>query len=130
MILDTIFLIDIMRKDENACLKLKILGEKGESIFISVLSVFELHSGLARSEKTISTQNKVKEVLEQQLILPLDSSIAEKAGNIHGTLILEGKMLDSMDCLIAATALLNGEPVLTRNVKDFSKVKGLHVEPY
>ena len=130
MILDTTFLVDIMRKDEKACLKFQTLKEKGETTFISSVSVFELHSGLACSGKSVSEQNKVKEVLDSQIIISMDITLAEKAGDIHGTLITQGQMIGSMDCLIAATALLNGETVLTRIVKDFQKIHGLKVETY
>ena len=56
--------------------------------------------------------------------------MAEKAGEIHGTLAKGGQGIDNIDAMIAATALLENETVLTRNIKHFSRVKGLRVESY
>ena len=130
MILDTTFLIDLMNNDETAHHKAEVLFNNGSPTYISTVTIFELHSGLARSGKSSVEQNKVRNVLDQQNIVLVDSTIAEKAGDIHGTLITEGQTLGSMDCLIAATALLNEETILTRNVKDFQKIPGLKVETY
>jgi predicted nucleic acid-binding protein len=38
--------------------------------------------------------------------------------------------LASMDALIATAALIDDAPLLTRNVKDFSRVPGLRVVKY
>ena len=130
MIFDTTFLIDVMQKDEKALSLLHLFGEKSEYGLVSAVSIFELHSGLARSGKSLSEQNKVKEVLDKQRIIPIDALLAENAGDIHGVLITRGQMIGSMDCLIAATALRFGETVLTRNVKDFQRISGLKVETY
>lgn len=130
MILDTTFLIDLMNKDEDAQHKAEIISNSGISSYISAVTIFELQSGLARSGKSSSEQNKVRAALDQQNIIPVDNTIAEKAGDIHGTLITQGKTIGSFDCVIAATALLNGETVLTKNVKDFERIAGLKIEPY
>ncbi|MBI5072642.1 PIN domain-containing protein [Candidatus Woesearchaeota archaeon] len=130
MILDTTFLIDLMNNDESARHKAEVLFNHGSLTYISTVTIFELHSGLARSGKSSPEQNKVRNVLDQQNIIPIDSTIAERAGDIHGALITQGQMLGSMDCLIAATALLNRETVLTRNVKDFQRIPGLKIESY
>lgn len=130
MILDTTFLIDLMNKDEDAQHKAEVISNSGISSYISAVTIFELHSGLARSGKSSSEQNKIRAALDQQNIIAVDSTIAEKAGDIHGTLITQGKTIGSFDCVIAATALLNGETVLTRNVKDFERIAGLKIETY
>ena len=46
MILDTNFIIDIMRNNESAINKSKQLSDIGESQFITSLTIFELFSGL------------------------------------------------------------------------------------
>ena len=39
-------------------------------------------------------------------------------------------MIQPIDCMIAGIALIRKEKVLTRNVKDFSKIKDLEIETY
>lgn len=38
--------------------------------------------------------------------------------------------IDAIDSMIAAIALLENEPLLTRNTKHFTRIKGLRVESY
>ena len=39
-------------------------------------------------------------------------------------------LIDREDCIIAPTALLADEPVVTRNIDHFSRIDGLDVETY
>jgi len=130
MIFDTSFVIDIMSGKERAVAKLHELNKKGEPQLITALTVFELFSGLVRSTKPDIEKNKIMKILEGQLILRLDNLAAEKAGEIDGGLIKEGKAIGPIDSLIAGIALVRDEKVLTHNVKDFSKIKGLKLETY
>ncbi len=101
---------------------------RGETTLITSLSIFELFSGLGRSKKPQQEKNKILKVLEGQLIVNLDNYSAEKAGEIDGSLIKEGNGIGVIDSMIAGIALIKKEKVLTRNVKDFSRAKGLIVE--
>ena len=53
-----------------------------------------------------------------------------KAGKISGSLRARGREIDREDCIIGATALLNDEPVVTRNRKHFERIDGLDIETY
>ena len=130
MILDTSFIIDIMKNDKKAIDKLEILIKSNETLMITAPSIFELFSGFARSSKPVDEKNKILKVLRGQLIVHLDNDSAEKAGEIDGTLVREGKMIGPIDCMISGIALIKKEKVLTRNAKDFSKIKDLEIETY
>ena len=130
MILDTTFIIDLMQNDSDAVDRAKLLSQSETGLFITSISLFELHSGISRSKRPNKEKEKVMQVLEEIAILPLTDQSASEAGIIHGTLFLEGKPIGSHDCLIASIALEKGEAVLTRNVKDFGKIKNLKVETY
>lgn len=130
MIFDTSFIIDVMRNDGKAVARLKELIKKGEPQMIAAPSIFELYSGLARSKKPPKEKKRILDILGGQLIAHLDDDAARLAGEVDGTLIKEGKMIGPIDSMIAGIALIRKQAVLTRNVKDFSRVKGLHVETY
>ncbi len=130
MIFDTSFVIDLMNGDRKATSKLNELIKSGEPQLTTVLTVFELYSGLERSNKPVQERNKIINVLGNQIIIPLDGEAAEKAGEIDGNLIKEGRMIEPADSMIAGIASVRREKVLTRNVADFSKVKGLAIETY
>ncbi len=130
MIFDTAFLIDVMKNDQRAVSKLQELIQRRETQLITSLTVFELFSGVAQSNMPLKERNKVMNILNGQLILHLDNDAAEKAGEIDGGLIKEGKMIGPIDSMIAGITLVKKEKVLTRNVKDFSRIKGVEVETY
>ncbi len=130
MILDTTFVIDIMKNEEKATAKLNELIRKGEPQLITALTIFELFSGITQSSKPSAEKTKITKTIGNQIVLHLDNNAAEKAGDIHGILVKEGDMIDPVDSMIAGIALIKKEKVLTRNVKDFKKVKGLEIETY
>ncbi len=130
MILDTCFLIDVMRNEKDAIRKLNSLAEKNEVLLITSVSIFELFSGLPRSQNQSREKEKIKNVIEGQLILYLDKKSAEIGGIVDGELITKGEMIEPFDSMIAGIALNKNQKVLTRNVKDFSKIKGLVIDNY
>lgn len=130
MIFDTNFVIDLMRNDKKAVSKLDEIIKRGDTQLITSLTIFELFSSLARSLKPLEEKNKIINILRGQLVLSLDNESAEKAGEIDGSLIKEGKMIGVIDSLIAGVALAKKEKILTRNVKEFSKIKGLEIQTY
>ncbi|MBI2671825.1 PIN domain-containing protein [Candidatus Woesearchaeota archaeon] len=130
MIFDTSFIIDLMRNKKEAVDKLKEIKSKGDTQTTTALSIFELFTGLAISKKPAEEKNKIISALEGQIVIPLEKESAAKAGEIDGTLIKEGNAIGLIDSMIAGIALIKKEKVLTRNAKDFSKVKGLEIETY
>ena len=72
--------------------------------------------------------DKVRDLLEELYIIPLDNSSCDEAGRIRAALESQGTRIGDADSLIAGAALKHGETIVTRNVKHFSKVEGLLVE--
>lgn len=130
MILDTSFLIDLMDGDDDAEKRKDRLLSEHEAFKVSAATIFELWTGIYACVESGEEKSKVLNALAGIDVVNATKAVAEKAGEIHGILIKEGKVIDSMDALIASSAILENEPVLTRNVKDFGKVKGLRVEVY
>ena len=130
MILDTTFVIDFMHNDKGALKRHATLLERNETYRVSSATIFELWSGIGNSKKLFEERLKVTKALTEINTIPLSSLIAEKAGQLHGALIRGGQEIGELDAMIAATALHENETVLTRNVKHFTKVKGLKVETY
>lgn len=130
MILDTTFLIDIMEQDVSAVDKLNSLIKKGEPQLVTALTLFELYSGVTRCSQPDQEKQKILLALRGQVIVHLDADAAERAGEIDGELAKKGLMVSPIDCLIGGISIIKKEKVLTRNVKDFSKMKGVQVESY
>lgn len=118
--LDTNIIIYFLRGE----LKLKeFLREetiKGSRFFISTISEAEL---FGYSEITSEEISKIDEILKAISIIPIDSQIARLAG------FFKRKYGSSLpDTIIAATIYLTNTVLLTRNIKDFRKIKEISAE--
>ncbi|MBI2664467.1 PIN domain-containing protein [Candidatus Woesearchaeota archaeon] len=130
MILDTDFIIDVMNKDEAAMLKQQKMFADDEIYRVSAPTIFELWTGIALSGKSEAELVKVIKTIAAFDTIKMTRESAEKAGEIHGSLIKNGQEIDAVDSMIAGAALLENETVLTRNTKHFTRVTGLRVESY
>lgn len=111
VILDTDILIDILRGYTPTRDFLQELI--GHSIpCCSVISVAEIHAGMRPEEETAT-----RDLLDGLNIIPLTREIAEVAGHFKGR--TKNRRLELADCLIAATAFLEGTALATGNVKDY-----------
>ena len=88
------------------------------------------HDQLAAHLDLISNRIVDPSVTRELRILPLDAKSALRAGRIEAALTEQGDSIDWADILIAAIAIENDEPILTKNAKHFGKVPGLQVETY
>jgi tRNA(fMet)-specific endonuclease VapC len=130
MILDTTFLIDVMRNDENALRKLEELDERDEALSVTAPTVYELWSGIARYRRSEDEKRRVDGVLCNRKIIEATKHTMRQAGFLNGQLAVLGVRIGTMDALIATLALERDETLLTRNVKHFARIKGLKLETY
>lgn len=130
MILDTSFLIDLMQGLPEAINKIEKLQHIQEPIFITTPTIFELWTGISCGNQPEKEKQKLKIIIENQRILDFNNSSAQEAGIINGTLKKQGIPIDPEDCMIAGIAINHNEPILTRNIKHFQRIKGLKVETY
>jgi hypothetical protein len=113
VLIDTDVAIDFLRGISYAQPLLTGMWAEGQAV-LSVLSVYELTAGMRDAEKT-ATHNFINACVVEQVT----SEIAIKAGELYRRYRAKGMTLTSMDCLIAATALVKGYKVATRNVKHY-----------
>ncbi len=130
VLLDTGFVIDVMRGDEDAVIYLGDLLESHEPAGVSAITTAELHHGVARSERPVQERARIRRALEGVTTYPVDHELAAEAGEVHGTLAREGKMLDLEDVIIGVTARREGEVLLTRNEEHHSRIEGVRLLVY
>ncbi len=129
MILDTSFIIDLMKNKSNALAKAQELDKSSSPVRSTVISVFELWQGLEDlQDKT--KREKIEIFLSSVGLLSFDLHSAKKAGIIYAELERKGELIDSEDCMIAGIALFHGETLLTRNKKHFERIEDLKIEAY
>jgi predicted nucleic acid-binding protein len=122
MILDTNFVIDILRGKDRAVEKLGELKQRQEPLILPPGALFELHVGAGEDESL----KKIEEDLEGA---DLTSGAERKAAKIRRDLEDQGKPISSIDYLIAGTAIDLEQDLLTRD-SQFERVEGLEVEKF
>lgn len=92
------------------------------SLFLSVITILELETGILLVERKDTTRGAIlrswlnTHVLPafSDRILPIDTAVAQNCAKLH---VPDPR--SSRDSLIAATALVHGMIIVTRNVDDF-----------
>ena len=96
---------------------------------IAAISKGELLFGLTRRPAAKRLHVAVRQFLRRVDVLPWNSSTAEHYGIVRADMEKRGRILASLDLLIATHAL-SVDAVLVTNDKAFSQMVGLHVEDW
>ncbi|HVV39547.1 MAG: type II toxin-antitoxin system VapC family toxin [Afipia sp.] len=107
--------------------------EDAESFFISAITILELERGVLGIQRRDAAQGaRLRAWLDNHVrpefagrILPIDDQIAMRCAHLH---IPDRR--NEVDALIAATALVHGLTVATRNVRDFEGTGVVVVNPW
>ena len=103
----------------------------GEEVWVPSVSVFELWYGVATSMQTDANTRRVKMFLGGSVrVLEFGEEDAWYAGEIRSTLERMGRPIGTYDVLIAGQALNRKMTLVTANVKEFGRVKGLDWEDW
>lgn len=95
---------------------------------ISSITYAELCNGVEKSSAVERNRIALAMLLSNIAILPFDSVAAETYGKIRAELETTGKPIGALDMLISGHAKSLGLTVVTNNVREFKRVKGLRVE--
>ena len=97
---------------------------------VSVITAAELEVGVRRSARSSEQRVAVDGLLELFNVLALERSFVADYGDIRAALERTGASIGPLDLLIAAHARSLGAVLVTSNVKEFRRVKGLQVRPW
>lgn len=129
--------ISELRKAEDGRVDTNVaawLGTQDASaLFISAITIMELDIGVRRIEQRDPTQGAMlrawlteRVLLEfEARVLPVDMTVALRCAGLH----VPDPRLDR-DALIAATALVHGFTVVTRNIEDFRATGAMLLNPW
>lgn len=98
----------------------------GANIYVSSVVTFELWYGVAKSLHQSQNTQRLEVFLAGPIILlPLENEDARVAGSVRASLQASGTPIGAYDVLIAGQALARQYTLVTANVSEFSRVKGL-----
>jgi len=111
VLLDTDILIDILKG--RAAVRTFLFDLTDHAVpYCSVISVAELYAGMRPEEKCVTDI-----LLDALVIVPVGQEIAEVAGRFKQR--EKNRRLELADCVIAATAFVEGATLATGHTKDY-----------
>lgn len=134
-LLDTCVLSEVWKPAPDAGVMEWLSASIEDDLFVSVLSLGELKKGIAR----LSEGKKKDRLLRDYLllrsrfsprVLPVSDAVAERWGEIAAAAERAGRHAHVVDGLIAATALVFGHALVTRNERDFAALPVPLVNPW
>ncbi len=124
IVIDTDILIDAGRHVEEAVARLD-QEEQTAILATSVVTQMELIVGCRNKQEL----NTLERFLKRFEIITLNETMVERAVDLLRSYRLShGLLID--DSLIAATALVMGIPLLSKNQRDYRFIEGLKLLPY
>jgi hypothetical protein len=119
--LDTNCLIYYFKGEEKVIDLIQNLILERAPIFISIITKVEV---LAYPEITPGEEKTFLEMMKNMILIEFDDKLTNLVVNIR-----RKHKIKLPDAIIAATSLYTNSTLITRNIKDFSKIKELNIFP-
>ena len=123
-LLDTNICIGLLNNEDSLYLK-NLQKLSPDEVFLCSIVKAELIFGAKKSLHREKNEKKLKIFFHEFECLPFDDPAAECYGEIRSYLELAGNPVGNNDLLIAATAIRHNLTLITRNVREFSKISSL-----
>lgn len=126
-LLDTSICIYLIKEQPHEVLEAFTAHSVGD-IGISSITLAELSYGVRKSKYTDRNHAALEQFAAPLEIALFDADAAAAYGRVRAYLERKGTPIGSLDTLIAGHALSLGVVLVTNNVREFSRVPGLHIE--
>ena len=108
----------------------RLLAEPPANVALPAVVLYELEYGAGRSQAPAALRGQLGALLGTLRVLPFAEAEARAAAEIRLELERSGKPIGPLDVLIAATAREQNAVLVTHNVKEFRRIKGLRLEDW
>ena len=127
-LLDTCFLIDLLRGDPGAVR----VAEGLDGGATTAVNVYELFFGVEfGAGDRVARRGEAEALVERLEVLPFDGVAGRMAARLMGDLRRRGEQVDALDAFTASVGLRHGcRVVVTRNAGHFERFPEISVEAY
>lgn len=126
-LLDTCAIADLVKSHPNTLHKMHHTASG--TLYIATITLSEIEFGLVKNPRSaLKTMPVITELFLKTEMIDFGYREAIVAGHIRHDLKTSGLMIGKYDIIIAATALVHDLIVVTSNVDEFSRIKGLKYE--
>ena len=108
----------------------RLLSHSPLEIGIPAIVLYELEVGVAKSSTPRKRSAQLQQLASVTQLLPFGSAEAKASAEVRATLKKGGRPIGPYDVLIAGTALAAGAKLVTRNTREFNRIKGLQLEDW
>lgn len=135
-VLDTCLISELIRVKPDPNVVAWVAEQQEQNLFVSVVTLGELRKGierLAEGRKRTRLVNWLDGDFKIRFVgrlLAIDENVAERWGLVCARAGRQGITIPVLDGLIAATALVHGMTVVTRNVSDVRATGALVFSPW
>lgn len=108
----------------------RLLSHSPGDIGIPAIVLYEREVGIAKSTSPRKRREQLKALTDVTRVLPFGPAEAESAARIRVNLEKRGTPIGPYDLLIAGTAQAENATLVTRNTREFGRIKKLQVEDW
>lgn len=108
----------------------RLLGMPPREVALPAVVLYELELGIAKSAAPERRRSQLDELVRRVSLLPFGAAEARVTARIRADLERIGEPIGPLDFLIAGTALAHGATLVTHNVKELGRVRGLSLEDW
>lgn len=105
----------------------RLLATPPAEIAVPAIVLYELELGITQSSQPIKRRAQLDTLLRSIKILVFDEAAAKISAQAEAALRAVGTPIGPKDILIAGTALAAGATLVTHNVREFRRVRGLKI---
>jgi len=104
-----------------------MLQRAPDEIALPAIVLYELEVGVAKTRQAERRRRQLDELLASITVFEFGPAEARVTARLRAELEMSGAPIGPLDTLIAGTVLSRGATLVTRNLREFGRVPGLHV---
>jgi tRNA(fMet)-specific endonuclease VapC len=125
-LLDTNVVIGLSKG--NSLLEQRVHQRHPADVGLSVIVLHELYFGAYKGQRVAANLEAIADLKFD--VVNFDKDDARQAGEIRAVLAATGRPIGPYDVLLAGQAISKNLTLVTHNTREFSRVRGLHIEDW